>query len=300
MTAFSSVPTYDSCLVARIFGPGCDLISRRWQFCGQDFQEWVFRFASDQAWCKCHKLTSFMPLTVSFIGNDRDELHILFTIDPYILSFCQIFFGSVQCIKPASSREKSAEHFIVCKGYARPHGYIPHFVSTVDTTEDQAAVQIITSTFEPSSATSSTTPATTSSTTSYAPNTREGNQVDTVNKVLDPFLTVGDFSPFDSLEVSTRFWACSDIFIGLDCDPTLRDPRRLPTRCRIWVCKRRPCVKTHMPSFKTCFDQPWASAACSFEMIVGDVATSFCCEGWRWVLDARTVGWTGHCKILWK
>lgn len=43
----------------------------------------------------------------------------------------QVFFSSVKCIKPASSRERSAEHFIVGQGYRRPADYTPALFSAI-------------------------------------------------------------------------------------------------------------------------------------------------------------------------
>ena len=34
-----------------------------------------------------------------------------------------VFFSTVDCVKPASSRLKSAEHFVICKGFHAPLGY---------------------------------------------------------------------------------------------------------------------------------------------------------------------------------
>jgi len=35
-----------------------------------------------------------------------------------------LFFGAVECVKPSSSRMRSAEHFVVCKGFSLPVGYV--------------------------------------------------------------------------------------------------------------------------------------------------------------------------------
>jgi hypothetical protein len=40
----------------------------------------------------------------------------------------RIFFKDVVCFKPASSRPKSAEHFVVCTGFSFPEGYVPAVV----------------------------------------------------------------------------------------------------------------------------------------------------------------------------
>ena len=50
----------------------------------------------------------------------------------------RVFFGSVECVKPSSSRMRSAEHFVVCKGFALPPGYVLRpMVSEAVKEEDQ-------------------------------------------------------------------------------------------------------------------------------------------------------------------
>jgi len=110
----------------------------------------------------------------------------IFRAEAYQLlcSQLQIFFKSVQCIKPASSRAKSAEHFIVCKQFSRPPGYEAVFVDAVSapyTTSNTAAQ---------SNDGNNPTP----------PNPSPTNTHSSINQLIMPFLKCGDFSPHDSLQ----------------------------------------------------------------------------------------------------
>lgn len=42
-----------------------------------------------------------------------------------MLEQLRVFFPQVALVKPRSSRPASAEHFVVCRGYAPPAGYEP-------------------------------------------------------------------------------------------------------------------------------------------------------------------------------
>ena len=48
----------------------------------------------------------------------RDEAYGL------LESQLRLFFSGVECVKPSSSRMRSAEHFVVCKGFVLPPGYV--------------------------------------------------------------------------------------------------------------------------------------------------------------------------------
>ena len=89
---------------------------------------------------------------------------------------CHIFFKSVQCIKPASSRAKSAEHFIVCKQFKLPPGYKSVFDQTPQKSLNEAAV---------------------------ASPAADAAAV-TVNALSMPFLHSGDLQPHDALPQVTE------------------------------------------------------------------------------------------------
>lgn len=82
----------------------------------------------------------------------------------------RIFFDSVQCVKPPSSRAKSAEHFIVCKQHRKPPGYRAVFLDAV-----------------PATATPATTAAESEDAASH------------LNQLIMPFLRCGDLAPHDQL-----------------------------------------------------------------------------------------------------
>ena len=42
----------------------------------------------------------------------------------WLESQLRVFFEYVECVKPTSSRIRSAEHFVVCKGFRLPAGYV--------------------------------------------------------------------------------------------------------------------------------------------------------------------------------
>lgn len=42
-----------------------------------------------------------------------------------------LFFSSVYCAKPRSSRNSSIESFVVCVGYSPPTGYIPTMINPI-------------------------------------------------------------------------------------------------------------------------------------------------------------------------
>lgn len=82
-----------------------------------------------------------------------------------------IFFSQVQCVKPSSSRARSAEHFIVCKGFRKPKGYKAVFMDAV--------------------ASPSPSPA--------AAATAEGETSLELNQLIMPYLHCGDLQPHDLL-----------------------------------------------------------------------------------------------------
>lgn len=44
----------------------------------------------------------------------------------------KVFFKTVTCAKPASSRNSSVEAFVVCEGFSLPEGYIPSMEPLLD------------------------------------------------------------------------------------------------------------------------------------------------------------------------
>mmetsp|Transcript_22158 Transcript_22158/g.44009 ORF Transcript_22158/g.44009 Transcript_22158/m.44009 type:complete len:294 (-) Transcript_22158:13-894(-) len=66
--------------------------------------------------------TRVLDIGGSFVAKIFKSKHY-----PLLQMQLQTFFSSVECIKPDSSRERSAEHFIVCKHYKPPQNYKPTF-----------------------------------------------------------------------------------------------------------------------------------------------------------------------------
>jgi tRNA (cytidine32/guanosine34-2'-O)-methyltransferase len=97
---------------------------------------------------------------------------------PLLAAQLHVFFKSVQCIKPASSRAKSAEHFIVCKQFSLPPGYKSVFS---DDEEAKTAVAAATTAIAAPAASSSA---------AAAPS---------LSDLAVPFLHSGDLSPHDQL-----------------------------------------------------------------------------------------------------
>ncbi|KAJ1658667.1 tRNA (uridine-2'-O-)-methyltransferase trm7 [Dispira simplex] len=76
----------------------------------------------------------------------------------------KVFFRSVVCAKPRSSRNSSIESFIVCQDYAPPEGYVPTMASPLlDFSYDETS-----------------------------------NPLTGLNRVIVPFVACGDLSGFDS------------------------------------------------------------------------------------------------------
>ena len=100
---------------------------------------------------------------------------------PLLEAQLHVFFRSVQCIKPASSRAKSAEHFIVCKQYAKPPGYESVFVDSATVAAASASA---------SAAATTTTTITPASASPAAP-------LSSLNRIIMPFLHSGDLAPHD-------------------------------------------------------------------------------------------------------
>jgi len=92
---------------------------------------------------------------------------------PLLEAQLHVFFRSVQCIKPASSRAKSAEHFIVCKHFALPPGYKSVFADD--------------------------TPAATAGATAPAAAAAGSAALPSLSALAMPFLQSGDLSPHDQL-----------------------------------------------------------------------------------------------------
>uniref|UniRef100_A0A3B3Z1Z6 Putative tRNA (cytidine(32)/guanosine(34)-2'-O)-methyltransferase n=1 Tax=Poecilia mexicana TaxID=48701 RepID=A0A3B3Z1Z6_9TELE len=81
-----------------------------------------------------------------------------------LYSQLKIFFSSVTCAKPRSSRNSSIESFVVCQNYSPPEGYIPSMSNPLlDQSYDV-----------------------------------DFNQLEGSNRVIVPFLACGDLSAFDS------------------------------------------------------------------------------------------------------
>ncbi len=97
---------------------------------------------------------------------------------PLLAAQLHVFFRSVQCIKPASSRAKSAEHFIVCKQFALPPGYKSVFA------DDEEAGKAETASAAPAAA-------------AAAASTSAG--ANSLSQLTMPFLHSGDLQPHDLL-----------------------------------------------------------------------------------------------------
>ncbi|XP_015241983.1 PREDICTED: putative tRNA (cytidine(32)/guanosine(34)-2'-O)-methyltransferase [Cyprinodon variegatus] len=81
-----------------------------------------------------------------------------------LYSELKIFFSSVTCSKPRSSRNSSIEAFVVCQKYSPPEGYVPNMSNPLlDHSYDV-----------------------------------DFNQLEGPNRVIVPFLACGDLSAFDS------------------------------------------------------------------------------------------------------
>lgn len=76
----------------------------------------------------------------------------------------KLFFPSVTCAKPRSSRHSSIEAFVVCQGYAPPAGYVPTMMNPLLDNDYDV----------------------------------DFNQLIGPNRVIVPFLACGDLSAFDS------------------------------------------------------------------------------------------------------
>lgn len=140
-------------------------------------------------------LLSAVNISTSLLIDNGYFIAKIFRSEAYDLLYSQllIFFSQVQCIKPPSSRLKSAEHFIVCKGFRIPKNYQPVF-------SDASAA----------TASSSSSAASTSS-----------SSANTAVKLM-PFLRCGDLSSFDSLtasqqqqQLSQQSLSCTDFLKGL-------------------------------------------------------------------------------------
>ena len=71
-------------------------------------------------------LDSVLAIAVRMLGSGGTLVCKIFRDEAYGLleSQLRIFFGAVECVKPSSSRMRSAEHFVVCKQFALPPGYV--------------------------------------------------------------------------------------------------------------------------------------------------------------------------------
>lgn len=75
--------------------------------------------------CVCVSFCS-LPIDKRRLSNHLTPPQIFVGRDIALLSAqLRVFFNHVDIVKPRSSRASSAEHFIVCLGYAPPPGYVP-------------------------------------------------------------------------------------------------------------------------------------------------------------------------------
>ncbi|XP_064134310.1 tRNA (cytidine(32)/guanosine(34)-2'-O)-methyltransferase isoform X4 [Loxodonta africana] len=81
-----------------------------------------------------------------------------------IYSQLRVFFSSVVCAKPRSSRNSSIEAFAVCRGYDPPEGFIPDLTKP-----------LLDHSYDP-----------------------DFNQLDGPTRIIVPFVTCGDLSAYDS------------------------------------------------------------------------------------------------------
>ena len=71
-------------------------------------------------------LDSVLQIAIRMLSGGGTLVCKIFRDEGYGLleSQLQVFFSAVECVKPSSSRMRSAEHFVVCKGFALPKGYV--------------------------------------------------------------------------------------------------------------------------------------------------------------------------------
>ena len=71
-------------------------------------------------------LDPVLAIAVRMLGSGGTLVCKIFRDEAYGLLDNQlhVFFSEVDCVKPSSSRMRSAEHFVVCKGFALPPGYV--------------------------------------------------------------------------------------------------------------------------------------------------------------------------------
>ena len=71
-------------------------------------------------------LDSVLAITLRMLGGGGTFVCKIFRAQAYGLleNQLRVFFSAVDCVKPSSSRMKSAEHFVVCQGFALPPGYV--------------------------------------------------------------------------------------------------------------------------------------------------------------------------------
>ena len=77
----------------------------------------------------------------SLLHTSVDSPYVAFLLSgpPVRSAQLSVFFRSVDCVKPASSRMKSAEHFVVCKGFHLPRHYRLSPLQPRGDAEDKAA-----------------------------------------------------------------------------------------------------------------------------------------------------------------
>jgi len=71
-------------------------------------------------------LDSVLNIAIRMLSSGGTLVCKIFRDEGYGLleSQLRVFFEAVECVKPSSSRMRSAEHFVVCKRFALPSGYV--------------------------------------------------------------------------------------------------------------------------------------------------------------------------------
>ncbi|XP_016136456.1 putative tRNA (cytidine(32)/guanosine(34)-2'-O)-methyltransferase isoform X1 [Sinocyclocheilus grahami] len=95
-----------------------------------------------------------------------------------LYSQLKIFFSSVTCAKPRSSRNSSIEAFVVCQNYSPPEGYVPNMSNPLLDHSYSNLFQY--------------------SNTKKVLSNVDFNQLEGPNRIIVPFLACGDLSAFDS------------------------------------------------------------------------------------------------------
>ncbi|XP_026090674.1 putative tRNA (cytidine(32)/guanosine(34)-2'-O)-methyltransferase isoform X3 [Carassius auratus] len=128
-----------------------------------------------------------------------------------LYSQLKIFFSSVTCAKPRSSRNSSIEAFVVCQNYSPPEGYVPNMSNPLlDHSYDI-----------------------------------DFNQLEGPNRIIVPFLACGDLSAFDSDRTYPLQLDCSKEYQYL---PPTQPPIRPPYQQACQLRKNNLLAKEDSPS----------------------------------------------------